>query len=168
MDNLLENRKINIPKDEALKSERALIAYINQSNYGKWIINHYAHLSTDDRLTFIKGINDVLPHVEDNKNFIANIKFSLKQNMCKTIDFDCWVHDYMAVSKTDCILTDEGYEIIKQKYKNRIDKLLEEMRNQHEKEELENKHIYQEYMDSQPNDTDIDYIISINEELPFN
>ena len=57
MDNLLENRKINIQKEEALKSESALIAYINQSNYGKWIINHYAHLSTDDRLTFIKGIN---------------------------------------------------------------------------------------------------------------
>ena len=57
MDNLLENRKVNVSKTEALKSEGALIAYINQSNYGKWIINRYAHLSTEDRLTFIKGIN---------------------------------------------------------------------------------------------------------------
>ena len=168
MDNLLANRKVNVSKTEVLESEGALIAYINQSNYGKWIINRYAHLSTDDRLTFIKGINNILPYVADNENFISNIKFSLKQNMCQSIDFDCWVHDYMAFSKTDCILTDEGYEIVKQKYKNRIDKLLEEMRKQHEREELENEHIYQEYIESQPDDTNIDYIIPLNEELPFN
>ena len=74
----------------------------------------------------------------------------------------------MAFSQTDCILTDEGYEIIKQKYKERIDELLEEMRKQHEKEELENEHIYHQYIKSQPNDTNIDYIIPSNEELPFN
>lgn len=72
------------------------------------IINHYAHLPTDERLTFIKGINNILPYVADDENFIAHIKFSIKQNMCRTIDFDCWVHDYMASSESDFILTPEG------------------------------------------------------------
>ena len=36
------------------------------------------------------------------------------------------------------------------------------------REELENEHIYQEYSEFQPDDTNIDYIIPLNEELPFN
>lgn len=168
MDRLLESRKVNVSKTEAIKSEEALIAYINQSNYGKWIINHYAHLSTDDRLIFIKGVNNVLPYVADNENFISHIKFSLKQNMCRTIDFDCWVHDYMSAGSSEYILTDEGYEVIKQKYQSRIDTLLEEMRIQHEKEETENEQRYQEYMETQPAVTDTEYTLSVNEELPFN
>ena len=166
MDRLLETRKINVSPKEAKKSEEALIAYINQSKYGKWIINHYAHLSMNERLTFIKGVNNVLPYVADNENFISHIKFSLKQNICKTIDFDCWVHDYMSADSSEYILTDEGYEFIKQKYQNQINALLEDMRIQHEKEELKDEQRYQEYIKSQPKDTK--YILPANEELPFN
>ena len=166
MDRLLETRKINVSPKEAKKSEEALIAYINQSKYGKWIINHYAHLSMNERLTFIKGVNNVLPYVADNENFISHIKFSLKQNICKTIDFDCWVHDYMSADSSEYILTDEGYEFIKQKYQNQINALIEDMRIQHEKEELKDEQRYQEYIKSQPKDTK--YILPANEELPFN
>lgn len=166
MDRLLETRKINVSPKEAKKSEEALIAYINQSKYGKWIINHYAHLSMNERLTFIKGVNNVLPYVADNENFISHIKFSLKQNICKTIDFDCWVHDYMSADSSEYILTDEGYEFIKQKYQNQINALIEDMRIQHEKEELKDEQRYQEYIKSQPKDTK--YILPVNEELPFN
>lgn len=167
MDRLLETRKVNVSESEAVKSEEALIAYINQSPCGKWIINHYAHLSTNDRLAFIKGINTVLPHVADTENFVSHIKFCVKQNMCSTIDFDCWVHDYMAVSSSECILTDEGYHVIKQKYQKQINALLEDMRIQHEKEELEDEQRYQEYIKSQSHDAGTEYILEENEELPF-
>lgn len=167
MDRLLETRKVNVSEPEAVKSEEALIAYINQSPYGKWIINHYAHLSTNDRLEFIKGINTVLPYVADSENFISHIKFSVKQNMCSTIDFDCWVHDYMASVSSECILTDEGYNVIKQKYQKQINELIEDMRIQHEKEELEDEQRYQEYIKSQPQDAGAEYISEENEELPF-
>ena len=168
MDRLLETRKINVSPEEAKKSEEALIAYINQSKYGKWIINHYAHLSMNERLTFIKGVNNVLPYVADSENFISHIKFSLKQNTCKTIDFDCWVHDYMSADSSEYILTGEGYDVIKQKYQNQINALLEDMRIQHEKEELEDEQRYQEYIKSQPEAADTKYILPVNEELPFN
>ena len=167
MDNLLENRTISVSKADAVKSEEALIAYINQSNYGKWIINHYAHLSMDDRLTFIKNVNDVLPYIANNENFISHIKFSIKQNMCRTIDFDCWVHDYMAASSCEYILSDEGYEIIKNKYKKQIDDLLEELRIEHEKEELEANLRYEEDLRSAPDMSEMDIILPLIDELPF-
>ena len=167
MDRLLESRKINVSKSDAIQSETALIAYINQNDYGKWIINHYAHLSADERLTFIKSINNILPYVADDENFMLHIKSSLKQNMCKTLDFDCWVHDYMSSCISECILSSEGYEIIKQKYQKQINELLEGIRLQHEKEETEEEQRYREYMKSQPDDAVSEYLLPENEELPF-
>lgn len=168
MDKLLENRKINVSASDAVKSEDALIAYINQNDYGKWIINHYAHLSLDNRLTFIKNINNILPYVADSENFMAHIKFSLKENLCCTLDFDCWVHDFKTFSKADCILTDEGYDIIKQKYSERISVLLEDMRKEHEKEEYEDTLRQQEYSKAEPKDLYKTCELSLNDELPFN
>lgn len=57
MDRLLDSRKVTVTEKEAVKSEEVLIAYINQSDYGRWIINNYAHLSDVDKRTFRKGIN---------------------------------------------------------------------------------------------------------------
>ena len=137
MDNLLESRKVNVSEIEATKSADALIAYINQNKYGHWVIGYFAHLSLDDRLTFIKGMNAVLPYVGNKENFMSHLKFSMKENCCKTLDFDCWVNDFMAMSEADCILTDEGYDVIKTKYTKEIDTMLEEMLIEHEKEEAE-------------------------------
>jgi len=128
MDSLLENRKIKLSGVEATKSAEALITYINQNECGRWVINNYAHLDINDRLDFIKGMNQVLPYIKNNDAFISNIKFSMKENLCKNIDFDCWVHDFMAVSDTETILTDEGYDLIKNKYAKEIDEFLEDMK----------------------------------------
>ena len=127
MDGLLESRTININELEATKSADALIAYLNTSEYGNWIINHYAHLSTKEKLTFIKGVNSVLPYVRDRDTFVSYIKYSLKNNLCKTLDFDCWVNDFMAYSESERILTDEGFEIIELKYQKEIDTMISEM-----------------------------------------
>lgn len=96
MDQLLDSRNIQVSALEATKSADALIVYLNQSEYGNWIIEHYAHIPVADRLTFIKGMNMTLPYVVDRENFISNIKFSLKDNLCKHLDLDCWIHDFMA------------------------------------------------------------------------
>lgn len=137
MDKLLESRKVSVTEVAASKSADALIAYLNQSDCGRWMINHYAHLSVEERLTFVKGMNEVLPYVADKENFIANIKFSLKENMCQTLAFDCWVHDYISMSGTDCILTDEGYDILMKKYAHQIDEWIEDMKRQSETDTTE-------------------------------
>lgn len=166
MDTLLESRKVNVSEIHATKSTEALIAYINQSEYGRWIIGYFAHLSLDERLTFIKGMNAVLPYVGNRENFMSHIKFSMKENRCKTLDFDCWVNDFMAMSEADCILTDEGYEVIKNKYSKEIDDLLEEMRLEHERDEAEATKRYEEYTDI-CSESDFDFKLPDDEELPF-
>ena len=137
MDTLLEKRKVNVSEIEATKSAEALIAYINQSEYGNWIIGYFAHLSLDERLTFIKGMNEVLPFVANREVFMSHIKYSMKENRCRNLDFDCWVNDFMAMSEADSILTAEGYEAIKNKYSKEIEKLLEDLRLEHERDEAE-------------------------------
>lgn len=61
----------------------------------------------------------------------------MKENRCKTLDFDCWVNGFMAMSEADCILTDDSYEAIKDKYSKEIDDLIEEMRLEHERDEAD-------------------------------
>lgn len=166
MDRLLENRAVNVSGIEATKSCEALIAYMNQSEYGRWIIGHFAHLSQDERLTFIKAMNTVLPYVINKEAFMSRVKFSLKENICKTLDFDCWVNDFMAVSKADCILTDAGYDVIKNRYSNEIAGMLEDMNIEHREDEAREKALIQEYMSHTYENTDI-LKISGDEELPF-
>ena len=74
----------------------------------------------------------------------------------------------MSADSSEYILTGEGYDVIKQKYQNQINALLEDMRIQHEKEELEDEQRYQEYIKSQPEAADTKNILPVNEDLPFN
>lgn len=166
MDKLLEYRKVNVSEIAATKSADVLIAYINQSEYGRWVISHYAHLSPTDRLVFIKGMNEVLPYVANREVFISHIKFYMKENLCRQLDFDCWVNDFMAMSKDDCILTDDGYEVIKNKYSAEIDAFINDMTLQHERDQIEEDKRYQEYI-SLNKGTDSSIVLSNNNELPF-
>ena len=166
MDTLLEKRKVKVSEIEATKSAEALIAYINQSEYGNWIIGYFSHLSLDERLTFIKGMNEVLPFVANREVFMSHIKYSMKENRCRNLDFDCWVNDFMAMSEADSILTAEGYESIKNKYSKEIEKLLEDIRLEHERDEAEETIRIQEYM-SCPSSTSTDFELPDDKELPF-
>ncbi len=127
MDKLLNMRKFNVSEKEAIKSKEALIAYINQSEYGKWVVNNFADLSSTNKLTFIKGMNEVLPYVSNRENFISKIKRSMKEHNCKHIALDCWVNDLIATDDTDLILSNEGFEALKQKYEKEIDVILKDI-----------------------------------------
>lgn len=127
MDQLLCNRTINVSEKMATQSEDALIAYINQNEYGKWVINNYAHLSGTDRLIFIKGINEVLPYIANRERFINCLKSFMKANVCRTIALDCWIKDFMSTDNSTNILTTEGFEYFKTKYKKDIDNFIANM-----------------------------------------
>ena len=71
----------------------------------------------------------------------------MKENLCRQLDFDCWVNDFMAMSKDDCILTDDGYEVIKNKYSAEIDAFINDITLQHEQDQIEEEKRYQEYSD---------------------
>lgn len=160
MDSLLEMRQNEVSPIAATKSVEALIAYINQNSCGHWVINNYSHLSATDQLEFIKGMNQVLPYVKNTDGFIERIKYSMKDNVCKSIDFDCYINDFMAVSEADCILTKEGYYSIQKKYKREIESFIKDMQ---EECLTESPHNYQ--------DTDLEPIdiskCKTFDELPF-
>ena len=137
MDSLLESRKVSVSEVEATGSAEALIAYLNQSDYGRWVIGYYAHLPVDERRTFIKGMNRILPYVGNREAFMSHIKFSMKENRCRYLDFDCWVNDFMATDMGDCILTDEGYRIIQERYSEDITELIEGMMTANDDNETE-------------------------------
>ena len=87
MDKLLEMRKLSITEDEAMLSRDNLIAYINQSEYGKWVVNYFADLSDAKKEIFIKGMNQVLPYVANSEKFISSIKHSMKRDLCEKNGF---------------------------------------------------------------------------------
>lgn len=169
MDNILESRKVVVSPIEATKSAAALIAFINQHECGRWVINNYAHLSATEQLTFIKGMNKVLPYVKNKDVFISRIKFSMKQNLCKTIDFDCFTNDMMAFSDADCILTQEGYKIIGDKYEKEIEELVADLREQwgisDDDNDIETKKELRS--DLELNDSHEEFPFESDEELPF-
>lgn len=167
MDNLLSARKVNVSEKVAVKSEEALIAYINQSKYGKWVINNYAHLSATDRLVFIKGMNEVLPYVADREIFISHIKFSMKENLCKNLALDCWIEDLMCMEQTSCILTQKGFEHFKKKYEKEIEVMLNGIAKQAKEEEIETTRRIDEYLQNAKNTNFICTKLSKDEELPF-
>ncbi len=164
MDSLLESRTVKVSPIEASRSADALIAFINQSRYGRWVIERYAHLPLEDRITIIKGLNQVLPYVKDSESdlFISKIRFSLERNMCKTIDFDCLTDDLLAYSEEECVLTKEGFDVIKKKYEAELDDFINDMRAEEQKKtEKENNRKKEGAEDFLLPPMDVD------EELPF-
>lgn len=154
MDKLLDSRKVAVTETEAMQSEDALIAYINQSEYGRWVINSYAHLSDADRKIFRKGINEVLPYVEDKDQFISHIKYSMKADMCRNIAYDCLLEDFTQMDASPNILSKEGLRCLTEKHKDRLYDDLDDMARQWEH--------------NQQKETDIfDTSLACNKELPF-
>ena len=126
MDKLLESRKLNVTNLQACKSEDALIAYINESSYGKWIINYYSHMNKADKKVFRAGMNEVLPYVADKEAFMSRLKFSIKKDCCKMLAIDCVIEDF-TLACGNYILSDEGYEILKERYIREFNQFLKEI-----------------------------------------
>ncbi|MCR5608926.1 MAG: IS21 family transposase [Lachnospiraceae bacterium] len=144
MDRILETRKVTVSEKAAMKSEEALIAYINQSEYGRWVINNYANLSYKAKSIFIKSINEVLPYINNKEQFISHIKYSMKSDYCKTIAFNCLIEDTMRMDESSNILTDEGIQYFSKKYEDEMYDYYENIAKQQieyekEKEEIKSK-----------------------------
>lgn len=126
MDKILESRTVKVSNKEATSSIDAMIAYMNDNPYGNWIINHLSHMTKTNRKIFFEGMKSVLPYVINKDAFMSRLKYSVKSNYCKTVDYDCMIDDFMSVDG-DYILSDEGYKIIKTKYDKEFNQYLEEI-----------------------------------------
>ena len=73
----------------------------------------------------------------------------------------------MAYSTEECILSDDGYETLKERYRNELDKFINEMTGQHELEEKEESERITEYKKLKPADANALLPIISENELPF-
>lgn len=96
-------------------------------------------------------MNEILPYVADKEKFISHIKVSMKENLCRSIALDCWIHDLTCMDDSSCILTQKGFEYFKKKYKKEIDVLLNDMAEQAKKEAIESNKRIDEYIQSNKN-----------------
>ena len=55
----------------------------------------------------------------NSSDILAKSRF-YEDKLCKTIDFDCYVNDFMASTGCECVLTDDDYEIVHKKYAEEI------------------------------------------------
>ena len=91
----------------------------------------------------------------------------MKDNLCKTLAFDCLVNDLMAYSKSECILSDEGFNTLKEKYNSELNEFIDEMGRQYELEKAEDEKRAAEYKETVSSDAGI-YLPDIpDDELPF-
>ena len=91
----------------------------------------------------------------------------MKENLCRTIAFDCLVNDLMVFSEEECILSDEGFEILKDKYNDELDDFITEQGKQHELEEMECIKIMSEYEEPKLEDVAGFLPVEAIDELPF-
>lgn len=146
--------------NEYIEKYNVKIAYINQSDYGRWIINNYAHLSDTDKRTFRKGINEVLPYIADRELFISHIKYSMKSDICRNLAYDCVMEDCMHMDNSPSILRKDGFEFLYDKYKDKIYKDMEQIAKDWGLD------VQKEVMHSE-NSNEPDRSISLTAELPF-
>ena len=83
-------------------------------------------------------IIDSLGLSEENVNNYINGQI-IKKDCCKTLAIDCVIEDFM-LAWGSYILTDEGYEILKERYINEFNQFMEEERLSHE-EDIKNEQL---------------------------
>lgn len=93
----------------------------------------------------------------------------MKENRCKTLAFDCLINDLMAMNEADCILSDDGYDTLRFKYKKDLDDFLTEMKRQHDEEMKDDGTTIEEYNLHQAVRTEETHEIFIDdkEKVPF-
>ena len=126
MDSLLESRKVTITKNEAIKSDEAMIAYlISNDDISKHITKYLQSLSKEDRKRFLDEMKKLLPFIINEKEFFnvfqRQIYNEVKRNVHLSI-IDFWILDFTGHYD---ILTIEGSNAIKEEYEDEIINILE-------------------------------------------
>ena len=87
-------------------------------------------------MTTVANINAKPKKPTEAVNRLAR-EFGFKVRLCRTQAFDCLVNDLMAYSKSECILSDEGFNTLKEKYNSELNEFIDEMGRQYELEKAE-------------------------------
>ena len=139
MDNILNQRKVVVTKDDASKSVDGLVAYLSTQLHSNWIRWYYTTMSIEQRLEFHEELNKLLPYVISEEQLFLSFKHTLDKNNIKMYRFNVFMRQ---ADMNYTVISEEGMEAlgnefdkeIKEEYQRQYLEHLEEM-------EEENEHI---------------------------
>jgi len=139
MDNILNQRKVIISKEDVLKSLDGLAAYLSTNMNGNWIKRYYATMSFEQRLAFHAELSKLLPYVVNEEQLFMSFKHTLDKNNIKMYRFNVYMEqadmNYTVISEEGMnVLSEEFDKEIREEYQQRYLEHLKEM-------EEENEHI---------------------------
>lgn len=118
MDLIMEKRKVNITKNEAIDSLDSLYAYLIQiSNNNGYIKSFLSSLNKEEEKIFYEEIKKMIPYVKDEEQFYLAFKHAIKKNDLKHI---CMNYYILQDNMNYYPLSNEGLDLIYDEFKDEI------------------------------------------------
>ena len=118
MDNILNQRKVTISKEDAYKSLEGLIAYLSSQLNSNWIRWYYTTMSIEQRLKFHKELNKLLPYVISEEQLFLSFKHTLDKNNIKMYRFNIFMKQ---ADMNYTVISEEGMDILSKEFSKEIE-----------------------------------------------
>lgn len=130
MDLIMEKRKVNITKDEAISSLDSLYAYLIQiSNNNGYIESFLSSLNKEEEKLFYEEMKKMIPYVKDEEQFYLAFKHGVKKDDLKHTRMNYYIlQDNMNYYP----LTNEGLDLIYDEFKDEINSYYKDEAEQYE------------------------------------
>ena len=130
MDLIMEKRKVNITKDEAISSLDSLYAYLIQiSNHNGYIESFLSSLNKEEEKLFFDEMKKMIPYVKDEEQFYLAFKHGVKKDDLKHTRMNYYIlQDNMNYYP----LTNEGLDLIHDEFKDEINSYYKDEAEQYE------------------------------------
>ncbi len=126
MDSLLENRNITITKEDALKSDEHMLAYLmSQGALSNWIKRFIQTLNKEERDTLFEELSKLLPYVINEEQFFLAFKHAVNKKKLKTLRVEFWGLDIL---ENYNFLSQEGYDSIHRDFEKETTEYLKEIK----------------------------------------
>lgn len=125
MDSIMEKRKVNITKEEAIDSLDSLYAYLIQiSRNNGYIKSFLSSLNKDEEKIFFEEMKKMIPYIENEEQLYLAFKHGVKQDDLKHIRMNYFI---LQENKNYYPLSDEGFNLIYDEFKDEIDSYYKEV-----------------------------------------
>lgn len=130
MDLIMEKRKVNITKDEAISSLDSLYAYLIQiSNNNGYIESFLSSLNKEEEKLFYEEMKKMIPYIKDEEQFYLAFKHGVKKDDLKHTRMNYYIlQDNMNYYP----LTNEGLDLIYDEFKDEINSYYKDEAEQYE------------------------------------
>ena len=130
MDLIMEKRKVNITKDEAISSLDSLYAYLIQiSNHNGYIESFLSSLNKEEEKLFFEEMKKMIPYVKDEEQFYLAFKHGVKKDDLK---HTCMNYYILQDNMNYYPLTNEGLDLIYDEFKDEINSYYKDEAEQYE------------------------------------